>query len=239
MVTSLWPQGHQGNFAFPVREQIQKFGQSQHNTWTESLGLNGQGPQEVTAVHWPLAQRAMRSYYCSVLIAWDLSHKSQCNSHILSHMTVVFLLKAIERQIYLSIMCIIPPSIPVFHSLFFPCLMLQKVKSPTFRRLSFHLAVNPLGPCLLSFLLFFHHHQYHQFLLLHCLKESWVPEKSSNWNQHWRLASPPSTLWKAAVSSLIYGYLTSSYKYSFSSVSKRKHRCPVFYKNLYLILYSI
>ena len=58
-----------GRFCYYLlREQIYQFGWSQHSSWTESLVLNGQGPQEVTAVHWPLAQRAMSSCHCSVII---------------------------------------------------------------------------------------------------------------------------------------------------------------------------
>ena len=48
-----------GEFYYnPFRKEIDQFGQSLYNTWTESLVLNDQGPREVTAVHWSLAQRA-------------------------------------------------------------------------------------------------------------------------------------------------------------------------------------
>lgn len=122
----------------------------------------------------------------------ELSPKSQWNSHILSGMTAVFLLRKLQtiRSTFLST----TPSIPVFHSLFFLASCFKRTSCP-FRRLSFHLAVNPLGFCLLS-VLFFLHHQYHHSVPLHRRKESWVPEKSSNWNQHWMTASLSSLLSK-------------------------------------------
>lgn len=237
-MTGLGPQGHKEGFAPTHSVSRDTSLGSHHSTWTESLVLSGQGPYEVTAVPWPLAQRARSSCYCSVTIPWDLSPQSQCNSHILSGITMVLWKRnngPSDRN--LSITCTTPSS-PVSHSFLFPCLMLHKDKSPTFRRLPFHLAVNPLGPCLLSFLLFFHH-QYHPSLPLHWLEESWGPETSSNWNQHWMTDSLPSLLWKARVSALIHQYLTNTSKHSFSFLFKRKHRGPAFYDNSYLILNSI
>lgn len=136
----------------------------------------------MTAVHWPLARRAMRSCHSSVLIPQNPSPKSQCSSHILSGMQ----LSCSDNYI--------PWVIPFYHvhtpfhpsrsfSLF-PCLMLQKDKFSTFRRLTFHLAINlPDSACSFSFS-FFLTTMYCQSLPLHRLKESWVPERSSNWNQH-------------------------------------------------------
>lgn len=116
----------------------------------------------------------------------ELSPKSQWNSHILSGMTVVLLLRKLQtiRSTFLSYVHL-PPSLA-------SCF--KKTSCP-FRRLSFHLAVNPLGLCLLS-VLFFLHHQCHHSVPLHRCKESWVPEKSSNWNQHWMTASLSSLLSK-------------------------------------------
>lgn len=117
-----------------------------------------------------------------------------------------FVKKATDHQIRISIMCT-SLSIPVFHSPFFLASCFKRTSYP-FRRLSFHLAITPLGFCLLS-VLFFHHHQYHHSLPLHRFKESRGPEKSSNWNQHWMTASLSSLLSKAGVTSLIHGYLTT------------------------------
>lgn len=148
---------------------------------------------------------------------------------------MIFLLRKLYTIRYTFLSCAHSPSSQLFIlSFFLACA--SEDKFATLRRQSFHLAVNPLGFCLLSFLQFFHHHQIHQSFALHRLKESWELGRSSNWNQHWVFASLPSFLWQAGVLSVIYGYLTNSYKYSFSSVSKGRHRFPVSYKNLYLIL---
>lgn len=61
--------------------------------------------------------------------------------------------KTIDHPVNLSIMCTPPPL--QFFILFFLCLMLQQDTFPTSTRLSFHLAVTPLGSCLLSFFLCF------------------------------------------------------------------------------------
>lgn len=61
---------------------------------------------------------------------------------------LVFLLRKLETIRYLSITCL---STTVFHSLFVPCLMLQEDKFPTFKSLSFHLAINLWDPACSDF----------------------------------------------------------------------------------------
>lgn len=114
-------------------------------------------------------------------------------SHLVRYDCGSLVKKTTDHQIYIFIICT-SPSIPVFNSLFFLASCFKRTSCP-FRRLSFHLAVNPLGLCLLS-VLFFLHHQCHHSVPLHRCKESWVPEKSSNWNQHWMTASLSSLLSK-------------------------------------------
>lgn len=165
----------------------------------------------------------------------DLSPQSQRNSHILSGMSTV-LLKRNYRPSDIPFYYMHTPSSPVFHSLFFSLVS-------SFRRTSFLL----LEGCPSTWLLtlwdsacsVFFHHQYHRSLPLHWLKESWVLEKSSNWNQHWILASLPSILCKAGVSSLIMGTSVTPPSTLSPLFLQRKYRCLAFYKNLYLILYSI
>lgn len=121
---------------------------------------------------------------------------------------------------------------------FFPCLMFQKDKLPTFRGLLFHLAVNPLGAACSAFSCCF----FKSIISLFLYTDSRNPgDLRSHLNgTHMDICCHLSLrLWKPGISSLIYGYLTSTYKYSFSSVFKSKHRCPAFYNNLYWILYSI
>ena len=98
----------------------------------------------------------MRSCHSSVLIPQNLSPKSSGIPRS-CQIWPGFLVRELETIRYLPNACL---STPAFHSLFGPCLMLQKDRFPTFRSLSFHLAVNPLGSCLPRFSLFSHHHPY-------------------------------------------------------------------------------
>lgn len=142
-------------------------------------------------------------------------------SHLVSYDCGFLVKKTTDHQIYISIMWT-SPSIPVFHSSF------------SLPHASKGQAVLLEG-CPFTWLLilwdfagsvfcFFHHHQFpYTDARNHGCLRSYLTGTNTR-------CLPFFTSLKAGVTFLIHGFLTNTYKYSFSSTSKRKHRCPVSYK---------
>lgn len=116
-VTGLGVPRTPGEFCYhPFRKEIYQFGQSLHNTQTESLVLNDKGLLGSDGSSLITGSKSTRSCHCSVLVSRDLSPKSQWNSHALSSMTMVFLL----RRNYIRYVCLslaTYTSFPVLYSL--------------------------------------------------------------------------------------------------------------------------
>lgn len=152
----------------------------------------------------------------------ELSPKSQWKSHILSAMTVVFLLRKLQtiRSTFLSCEHL-PPSQSFILSFSLP---------HASKRQAVLLEGCPFTWLLIlwdfagSVFCFFHHHQFpYTDARNHGCLRSYLTGTNTR-------CLPFFTSLKAGVTFLIHGFLTNTYKYSFSSTSKRKHRCPVSYK---------